>query len=199
VTAEDFEFLCGEASPAVGRAHCVPPQDGGSIHLHIVPRVDDSDRRLELAELVPGAALLAEVSEYLDERRLIGTSVDLLPARLRGLSVVTSVQASPRSDLQRVEEDVAYALYTYLNPLVGGSTEGLGTGWEFGRALNQGELFGIVHSIEGVDFVKILRVYETDLTTGKQDSKPAGGYIELAPDELVASGTHIVKAEHREA
>ena len=199
VTAEDFEFLCGEASPAVGRAHCVPPQDGGSIRVHIVPRVDDADRRLALAELTPGEALLAEVSEYLDERRLIGTSVDLVPARLRGLSVVTSVQASPRSDLQRVEEDVAYALYAYLNPLVGGTTEGLGTGWEFGRALNQGELFGIVHSIDGVDFVKILRVYETDLATGKQDSKPAGGYIELAPDELVASGTHIVKAEHRES
>ena len=31
VTAEDFEFLCGEASPRVARARCLPPvEDGGS-------------------------------------------------------------------------------------------------------------------------------------------------------------------------
>ncbi len=83
------------------------------------------------------------------------------------------------ADLERVEQDVAYALYTYLNPLVGGSTEGLGEGWEFGRALNQGELYGIVRKIEGVEFIKILRVYETDLATGKQDPKPAGSYLEI--------------------
>jgi hypothetical protein len=46
--------------------------------------------------------------------------------------------------------------------------------------------------------VKILRVYETDLKTGKQDSKPAGTHVALEPDELIASGTHIVKAEHPE-
>ena len=28
VTAEDFEFLAGEASPRVARAVCIPPQDG---------------------------------------------------------------------------------------------------------------------------------------------------------------------------
>jgi hypothetical protein len=81
---------------------------------------------------------------------------------------------------------------------VGGSPTGPGLGWEFGRALNQGELFGIVHSIEGVEFVKILRVYETDLKTGKQESKPAGTFLPLESDELIASGTHIVKAEHPE-
>ena len=31
----------------------------------------------------------------------------------------------------------------------------------------------------GVEFIKILRVYETDLATGKQDPKPAGSYLEL--------------------
>jgi hypothetical protein len=48
-----------------------------------------------------------------------------------------------------------------------------------------------------VDFVKILRVYETDLGTGEQQAKPAGSHLALEPDELIASGEHIVKADHR--
>jgi hypothetical protein len=97
-----------------------------------------------------------------------------------------------------VEEEVSLALYTYLNPLIGGSLEGAGAGWEFGRALNQGELYGIVHAVEGVDFVKILRVYETNLATNEQQPKPAGSFLPLAPDELIASARHLVKAEHPE-
>ena len=110
---------------------------------------------------------MTEVAEYLDERRLIGTTVQLLPCRFRGLSVVVNLQASPLADTARVEEDVAHALYTYLNPLVGGNPGGPGPGWSFGRALNQGELYGIVHAVDGVEFVKILRIYETNLETGR--------------------------------
>ena len=36
------------------------------------------------------------------------------------------------------------------------------------------------------------------LETGEQASKPAGTHIVLEPDELMASGQHIVKATHRE-
>jgi hypothetical protein len=147
---------------------------------------------------MPDEALMREVAEYLDDRRLIGTTVELEPCRFRGLSVVVNLQSSPLADTARVEEDVAHALYTYLNPLCGGNVTGPGGGWPFGRALNQGELYGVVHAVDGVEFVKILRIYETDLATGEQSSKPAGTHIVLEPDELLASGRHIVKATHRE-
>jgi predicted phage baseplate assembly protein len=199
VTAEDFEFLAGEASPRVARAVCIPPASGGAVPLHILPHVFPADRQLGYAELVPDPPLMQEVAEYLDERRLIGTTVQLLPCKFRGLSVVVNLQASPLADTARVEEDVSHALYTYLNPLVGGSVVGFGDGWAFGRALNQGELYGVVHAVDGVEFVKILRIYETNLETGEQSPKPAGTHIVLEPDELIASGAHIVKASHREA
>jgi predicted phage baseplate assembly protein len=199
VTAQDFEFLAGEASPRVARAVCIPPADGGAVPLHIVPHVYPADRQLPYAELVPDAELLDEVAAYLDERRLIGTTIQLAPCKFRGLSVVVNLQASPLADTARVEEDVAHALYTYLNPLVGGSPTGPGPGWAFGRALNQGELYGVVHAVDGVEFVKILRIYETNLETGEQSPKPAGTHIVIEPDELIASGAHIVKATHREA
>jgi predicted phage baseplate assembly protein len=198
VTGEDFEFLAGEASQRVARAYCAAPVDGGPIRLHILPRVEPPDRPLDPRELMPDEALFEEVAAYLEPRRLIGTTLELLPARLRGVSVVVNVVAAPNSDLERVEEDVAYALYTYLNPLVGGSRDGLGEGWQFGRTLNQGELYGVVHAVDGVEFVKILRVYEADIETGKQAPKQAGTQIALEPDELIASTSHIVKAERRE-
>ena len=54
VTAEDFEFLAGEASPRVARAVCVAAgRRRRRSPLHIVPRVDPADRQLAYEELVP--------------------------------------------------------------------------------------------------------------------------------------------------
>jgi predicted phage baseplate assembly protein len=198
VTAEDYEFLAGEASPRVARARCLPPPDGGAVALYVLPRVDPADRQLSAEELVPDESLFRTVADYLDERRMIGTTVQLLPVKFRGVSVVVNLQVSPSAEVRRVEEDVTHALYTYLNPLIGGSPHGRGSGWPFGRPLNQGELYGVVHAIHGVEFVKILRVYETNIYTGEQESKPAGSHVELGPNELLASGQHIVKAIRRE-
>lgn len=51
-----------------------------------------------------------------------------------------------------------------------------------------------MHAVEGVEYVKVLRVYETDFSTGAKQSQPAGSQVQLDPDELLVSGTHIVKA-----
>jgi len=45
-----------------------------------------------------------------------------------------------------------------------------------------------VHAVPGVEFVKVLRIYETNLETGEQSPKPAGTHIVLEADELLASG-----------
>ena len=51
----------------------------------------------------------------------------------------------------------------------------------------------------GVESVRILRLYDVDLVSGQRASKPAGRQIALAPDELIASGEHIVRVARREA
>ncbi|MGZ4243961.1 MAG: putative baseplate assembly protein [Solirubrobacteraceae bacterium] len=201
VTAEDFERLTLAASPQVARAVCVGPDEsdpGRPIRVHVLPRVDPADRLLDAEELIPDAELMADLAATLDEYRLLGTTVKLLPVRLRGVSIVADVRASPRSDLERVQHDVAHALYVYLNPLIGGSPAGPAEGWPLGRSLNQGELFGIVYGIPGVEFVNILRMYETNVRTGEQSPQPTDSRVVLEPDELIASGRHIVKATHRE-
>src|SRR5262249_31743483 len=163
---EDFEYLAAEASPRVARVVCVAADEGHVVAVHVVPHASAPDRRLSVEELMPDETLLREVAGYLDQRRLIGTTVRLMPAAFRGVSGVVNLQASLLADPQRVERDVEHALYTYLNPLVGGSSSGPGDGWPFGRTLNLGELYGVVLSIDGVRQVKVLRVYETDLATG---------------------------------
>jgi predicted phage baseplate assembly protein len=197
VTAEDFEHLAREASPRVARAVCVPPDEGNAVAVRILPRLHPADRRLEFDELQPPRELLDEVAAHLDERRLLGATLHVAPVRLRGVSVVVELQTEPLADIARIREQTLRELYRFLNPLVGGRPGESGPGWEFGRTLNQGELYGVVHQIAGVEYVRLLRMYRADLVTGKQAPEPAGSHIVLEPDETIASGTHIVKATMR--
>lgn len=198
VTREDFERLTRSASPRVARAVCVEPEGSGPVRVHILPHVEKADQLLHADELVPDAELMEALAGQLDQHRLLGTSIRLLPVRLRGVSIVAEVLASSRADTDRVQHDVAHALYVFLNPLIGGSASGPADGWPLGRALNQGELYGIVYGIPGVQAVNILRMYETDVRTGEQALQPTDSRLVLAPDELIASGRHIIKAVHRD-
>ncbi|MTD44539.1 putative baseplate assembly protein [Conexibacter sp. W3-3-2] len=197
VTAEDFEHLTREASPRVARVVCVPPDEGSAIAVRLLPTVFPADRPLTFEELQPPRDLLEEVAAHLDQRRLLGATVHVAPVRLRAVSIVVDVQTEPLADTERIREETEQALYTFLNPLVGGTPGEIGTGWEFGRTLNQGELYGVVHAVPGVEYVRLLRVYEADLRTGKQAPEPAGTHVVLQPDEVIASGRHVVKATIR--
>jgi predicted phage baseplate assembly protein len=198
VTAEDYEFLATEASPRVARALRVQSDEPG-VTLRILPRVDPANRRLTIDELTPDVALLEDVERYLDSRKLVGCPVRLLPVRFRGVSVVVNLQAGPRADTQRIEREVRDSLYNYLNPVIGGTAGTPGQGWPFGRSLNQGELYAIVHAFGNVEFVTVLRLYEVNLLTGERATQAAGRQILLEPDELIASGEHIVRVVRRDA
>ena len=148
---------------------------------------------------VPDEALLQEVSEYLDERRLIGTTRAAAAVQLpRAVGGREPPGLAARRHRARRGGRRARALHVH-QPARRRQRDRAGQGWAFGRALNQGELYGVVHAVDGVEFVKILRIYETNLQTGEQSAKPAGSHIVLEPDELLASAQHIVKATHREA
>jgi predicted phage baseplate assembly protein len=196
VTAEDYEFLASEATPRVARALRVVDDEPG-VTLRILPRVDPADRRLSFEELTPDELLLEEIHRYLDARKLPGTPVRLLPMRFRAISVVVNLEVSPRADTQRIERHVRQQLYTYLNPMIGGSPGAVGSGWPPGRSLNQGELYAIMHAFDAVEAVKILRLYEMNLATGEQGSKAAGRQVLIEPDEVVVSGDHVVRVARR--
>jgi len=203
VTVDDFEFLAGEASARVGRVLCVPPSaTGGPVRVHIVPKIEHADRFLRHDELMADTELLALVKTYLEERRIIGMQVELEPCAYRPFQAVVDVVAHPLADTDRVREDVEHALYSFLNPLVGGNIAGPGTGWPFGRAVVKGELFGVVYGVEGVATVRLLQLFDYDLETGLTPSFEAEsdhdveGRISLPPDAVAVSGVHMVEVQH---
>jgi predicted phage baseplate assembly protein len=197
VTAEDFEHLAREATPRVARSVCIPAAEGGAVTVRVLPHLHNPDRPLTWEELQPDRHLLEEVAAHLDDRRLLGSSVHVAPVRLRPVSVVAELQAQPLADVERIRLQAEQSLYRYINPLVGGTVAHHGTGWPFGRSMNVGELYGILHAIVGVEYVRLLRLYEIDLRTGVQAERPLGTHLVLEPDELVASGRHVVRATAR--
>jgi predicted phage baseplate assembly protein len=195
VTAQDFEFLSGEASPRVARARCGRPAPGQAIPVYLLPVVPEPfpepPRALTFEELTPEKDVLAQVRVYLEARRVLGTSVDVQPARLRGVQVAVDARVDRFGDPLRVEREIRRALYRHLNPF-GGSFAGDSEGWAFGRAVTDGELRAVVHAVPRVRRISLLRIYDTDLANPEAPPQPAGATIVIGPDELVCSGTHAV-------
>jgi predicted phage baseplate assembly protein len=193
ITARDFEQLCHVGAPElVARARCLAGAPGEPIQILIVPRIDQPDRRLETRELDLDDSLVTKLSDYLDQRRLVGVRVVLKPPKYVGVTAVVRVVAEPYTDAAALQRGIEDRLYSYLNPLVGGAS---GSGWEFHRALGQGELYPLVQGMDGVQMITLLRLYRTDLKTGLEDPKPLEGDLVLGPDALIASGAHRVKIE----
>lgn len=193
VTLEDFAQLAQEATHRIARSYAAEGQDG-TVDVYVLAAVPDSDRPLSAAELTPGPQVLRQVAAFLDERRILGTSVHVRPVKLRGVSVVVNVESPQNADLGRVEIDIRKALYRYLNPLLGGLVDEGGSGWPFGRGVTQGELFGVVQAVAGVEQISLLRIYESDPNTGQRTPRPVGERLAIEDHELIVSDNHTVKA-----
>ena len=142
--------------------------------------------------------MLEVVARHLNARKVAGCPLRLQPARLRGVSVVVNLEAAPRADAEQIETAGGHRALRVPEPADRRQRQRT-AGWPLGRPLNQGELYAIVHAVAGVESVRILRLYEVDLATGQRAAKPAGRQITLAPDELIASGEHVVRVVRREA
>ena len=192
VTARDYEILAERASDRIARARCVPAGGAGdSARLYVLPAAPAPARRLPAEELAVSDAVLHDVRSYIDERRPIGASIDVLPASIRELTVVLQVNAALRTSRTRVEQDVLEALNVFINPLVGGVHGGTGPGWEWDRPLVQGELYAVVHAVPGVTSVRRLLLYEPDRESG--DFGSAIDRVAPGPGELLTSGEHQIR------
>jgi predicted phage baseplate assembly protein len=194
VTAEDHEMLALDASRLVARARCLEPESGQSVVVRILPVVPEPAGPVPWGDLQPSDLLLDEVERHLDARRMLGTSVQVAPVALRGVTIVVEVDLEPTADPQTVETLVTQALYRYVNPYVGGTLTGEGDGWGFGQPLQAKEVEVLVRGVPGVFAVSMLRLYATDLATGQPAGQPIGEQMEIGPHELVASASHRVRA-----
>jgi predicted phage baseplate assembly protein len=188
VTVEDFERLTLEASPLVARSRCLPPMDPVSpVRMLLVPRVEIPPERLTLDDLALPDELREEVAEYLEDRRLLTTTVELSHPFYQGVTVIARVKGVAASDAELLRDRVLTVVYRYINPLSGGPD---GNGWPFGRDLNVGEVFALLSGIEGVASVEEVKLYLADLRTGER--REGHQRARLSEDAVFASYQHQV-------
>ena len=189
VTAEDFERLTLEAAPSIARARTLPPaRPGEPVRVLIVPRVQVPPDRLSLDDLAIPSQTYEQVASYLEERRLLGATVEIGPPKYQGVSVVARVHGQPGRDPDLVRQRALTALYRYINPLTGGVD---GEGWPFRRDLNIAQIFALLSEVEAIARVDEVLLFEVDAVT-RQRARAGRQQITLDDDALFLSFRHIV-------
>jgi hypothetical protein len=173
VTVQDFEDLAYAAAPNVARARALAAHDtnnAGQIGIILVPQSTE-------AQPIPSLELINRVEQYLLARA--APTVRLWLAGPEWVRVTATVDIVPVSfeAVDALLREVRTALQRFLHPLTGGPD---GSGWDFGRRPHRSDLFALLESIAGVDYVRHLAV---------QEEPPAPEW----PDRfLVFSGDHVI-------
>ena len=120
VTGEDFETLALRSTTSIARAKCLPSDEKpGHVHLIVVPRGDD--RTLDLTrKLVPPPELCRYVRNYLDERRLVTTILDVTKPTYIEISLKVTLIRRTVGQSERLRNEIEQRLRRYLHPLIGG-------------------------------------------------------------------------------
>lgn len=189
VTVSDFERLAVEADPRIARVKCLPPSMAGDpIRLLIVPAIEGPAEMLQLDDFALPDDMIARVSAHLDERRILGTTVEVGTPYYQGVTIAALLTARPGRAPSLVSERATAALYRFLNPLTGGPD---GHGWAFDADLNSASVFQMLETIEGVERVEEVLFFEYDLRNhervgfGKE-------LVKLGADSLFLSTNHQV-------
>ncbi len=189
VTAGDFERLTLESSIEVARARCLPSADGhGPVRMLVVPQVRTDVRTHQLDDFALTAPLLRRITEHLDLHRLVGTAVEVGTPYYQGVSVAALVHAPAGRPVALVRQRAINELTRYVHPLAGGAD---GSGWLFDADLNAAAIAQLLESVEGVDRVDEVQLFEFDLRSGRRIG--AGrDVIRLDRHSLLLSGAHRV-------
>ncbi|HKW22888.1 MAG TPA: putative baseplate assembly protein, partial [Ktedonobacterales bacterium] len=197
VTADDYEYLATQIN-GVARARCLAPgsQPGdpsdprpGQVFVIVLPQSEATSGRISQDQMTLSAELRGSVLSYLDDRRLLGTALEVRAPQYTWVSVRAKLRLPERSDAglaADVREQAQAALYRYLNPYTGGPR---GDGWPFGRDLHQSEIFSLLQATPHVEFVEDVQMFVSD---GSGAAKPASARLILPRHGIICSDTHEV-------
>jgi predicted phage baseplate assembly protein len=189
VTAGDYERLTLESSIEVARARCLSAQRGnGSVRVLVVPQVRGDATRHTIDDFAIPVPLLRTVTEHLDAHRLVGTAIEVGTPYYQGISAVALIHAGPGRPAALVRQRAMDALARFINPLSGGPD---GTGWPFDVDINAAVVTQLLESVEGVERVDELLLFEYDLRT-RQRLGAAKDVIRLDQHSLFLSASHQV-------
>ena len=198
VTAGDFEFLALEASTKLARAKCLTAgttSDGqslppGMVRILLVPKVSRNDKPIPFEELELSRQVREEVQSYLDERRLLGTRMEIAMPQYMPVSLEVSIKGKPGTDYAQVAADIEKGLYRYINPVSGGTDE---KGWTFGRGISLPEIYAEIQRIGEIDFIREARVFLTNPQTGEREETTTEMIIPV--NGVLCSDRHQVLVE----
>ena len=159
VTASDFEYLAEESAPGqIGRVYCLQPPltSRGEINILVIPSVTRLQGFISPESLYVSPELRDRVQQYLDERRLLSTRLQVLPPTYQWVETEIRVKVGKHQDPETIRQVVEKRLFEFINPLVGGTD---GKGWQFGRDLFVSDIMAVLLAVPGVDFVRSVRLY----------------------------------------
>jgi predicted phage baseplate assembly protein len=189
VTVRDFERLTLESSIEVARARCLPPQEpAGAVQVLVVPNVRRRPDEQHLDDFALSDTLVQQIRTRLDERRILGTTVEIGTPYFQGVTVAALIRALPGRPAGLVRQRSLDLLYQYVNPLVGGPDGG---GWPFDTDLNAAPLAQMLEAVEGVERVDEVLLFEYDLRRGGRYG-PGRELIRLDRQSLFLSAGHQV-------
>ncbi|PJF40823.1 MAG: baseplate protein J [Chloroflexi bacterium] len=180
----------------IGRVHCVPMRDltvqsvGGDDeiapgHVTVIIVPDSMGSRIPQ----PSDELLADVWQFLDERRLLTTRHHVVGPDYVALQVRISVVLKDDALFKNVRVRAESRVRNFYHPLRGGDTR---QGWPFGRDVYLSELYRLMESVDGVDYVTSIELatQDTDRVQYYKDGTIIG--VSLLPHELVMISRVVV-------
>ncbi len=184
VTSEDYEMLALRASTQLARARCVPDRSNrGHVTLALVPKGELRGEELN-RRLIPSNEVLRFVKRYLDDRKLVGTVLNVVRPRYKDMSLRVVLIRRSVGTSDRLRKDIELKLRRYLHSLVG---DRHGKGWEFGRPVLKAELIHLVEEVPGVEGVDALEIRDELRNVGVE-------HLRLEDDELPFL-VHVIVAE----
>ena len=155
VTVDDFEWLAREASNSVARVKALPSSAReGEVTVIVVPRSASSDLK---EKPVPTVELLKRVRQYLNQRRLVSTVVNVVRPSYAECSLRIEIVCAQSGATDKIKKNIEREVQRFLHPLQGWRG---GKGWPFGRSLLKVDLYQVVESVDGVDLVDKIRIYD---------------------------------------
>jgi predicted phage baseplate assembly protein len=174
VTSEDFEMLALRASTNLARAKCVPDRTNrGAVTLVLVPKAETKENQLQ-QRLIPSNEILRFIKRYLDERKLVGTVLNVIKPRYKDLSVRVVLLRRTVGTSDRLRREIELKLRRFMHPLIGGRD---GRGWEFGRPVLKSDLVHLVEEVPGVEGVENCEIRDEGRNVGVE-------HMRLDEDEL---------------
>jgi hypothetical protein len=153
VTTADFESLAREADPArIARAHCIPERNlatadpaqrqetkPGHVSVVVVPfKTSDLDEVKSI------------VASHIEPRRLLTARVHVVGPRFVPVRVQLTLRLLPDALEDDVRSRAVQALRDFLHPIIGRG----GSGWPLGRNVYVSEIYRLLDTLPGVDFVR---------------------------------------------